>query len=335
MAEEHGSKIPDLIQTQFSPEKRFSFYQAVRLMLEHTEAESQPGTRDRFDGESIFFRANPSMGFPSRDVQQIQHDLLQGSLPGVVFDVNFMGLYGPSSPIPAYYTEEILHSDPEDSEVRRFLDLFNHRLISYLYRSWQKYRMPLHYQPGATDKYSEKLYSFIGLKDSNVRNNSRIDWERLLPFIGLLGMRTGAAKTITSLVAFYCGIEKVSLIENVEQLLEIPEQQRVQLGVSNSTLGENTSLGERIRDCNSRFELRLEELEMQQYLNLLPGQRLERDINELIKFISKDSIDYTLSLSLKHDQAQPMQLADEQTSGLGRNAWIGAPKQKQTTINFA
>ena len=56
-----------------------------------------------------------------------------------------MGLYGPSSPLPNHYTEDVLWASADEDAARSFLDLFNHRLISLVFRAWEKYRQPFRF----------------------------------------------------------------------------------------------------------------------------------------------------------------------------------------------
>ena len=134
------------------PGQAVSFFQTVQLLLKSAPAAVTPGNRGPLTKEHIVFRSNASLAFPVREVEEIEYDNdIHCHLPKVRVTVNFMGLYGPSSPLPDHYTEEILFSGKEDSDSRRFLDIFNHRYISFFYRCWEKYRYPLQYKEGATD----------------------------------------------------------------------------------------------------------------------------------------------------------------------------------------
>lgn len=84
--------------------RKFSFEQAVNLLCGFADAEHSRLQGDAFAYEPVLFRANPSMGFPSADLNQAS-ELENGK---VELEVNFMGLYGPSSPLPSYFTEQII-----------------------------------------------------------------------------------------------------------------------------------------------------------------------------------------------------------------------------------
>jgi type VI secretion system protein ImpH len=79
--------------------------------------------------EPIQFRATRSFSFGASDVSEISYDEARDK-----FDirVNFLGLYGPASPLPPNVTERIIESDENPSSLEDLLDLFNHRLTILL-----------------------------------------------------------------------------------------------------------------------------------------------------------------------------------------------------------
>ncbi|MFO8111269.1 MAG: type VI secretion system baseplate subunit TssG [Desulfosalsimonadaceae bacterium] len=68
-----------------------------------------------------------SLAFPPADIDRIQEmDLQEHS--GYEITANFLGLYGISSPLPTFYTEELMHEAAEDESVcRDFIDVINQR----------------------------------------------------------------------------------------------------------------------------------------------------------------------------------------------------------------
>ena len=70
--------------------------------------------------------------------------------------VNFMGLTGPLGILPYSYTEFMLERmRAKDSSLQDFLDIFNHRMISFFYRAWEKYRFPVTYCLGDEDRFTK------------------------------------------------------------------------------------------------------------------------------------------------------------------------------------
>ncbi len=82
--------------------RRFQFTQATQLLEKNSAAPvgfvHPPST------EAIRFRAVPSLGFASADIDSC-HKVAENLIE---LHVNFMGLYGPASPLPAYFTEAVI-----------------------------------------------------------------------------------------------------------------------------------------------------------------------------------------------------------------------------------
>ncbi len=334
MASHDRSAASDIISNHFADSKRLSFFQAVQLFLSRMEPESYPGEKGPFEGEAILFRGHPSLGFSARDIEQIEVSTEDSPLAPVIMDVNFLGLYGASSPLPAFFTEDIIYADPDDAAVRHFLDIFNHRFISFFYRSWVKYRYPLQYAPDASDHYSEKVFALCGLKDKKTRDNSQIDWERLFPFIGLMAANLQSPEVIKKVICFYIEYDDIEIIPNIERLLEIDPSQRMKLGEANSALGADTSLGNTIRDCTSKFKLKINQLSLEKYLSLIPGSKSNTDIHELVKFCLKDPIDFDLEMHLDPSEIPDSILSNKNKFQLGRTAWVGGANMKQACIAY-
>lgn len=87
--------------------RNFSFVKATEMLQQTAPANGAVGFANAPADEVVRFRAVPSLGFPSADIDschKVNKDVVE-------LHVNFMGLYGPSSPLPAYFTEAIIEED--------------------------------------------------------------------------------------------------------------------------------------------------------------------------------------------------------------------------------
>lgn len=102
---------PVLTEKLVQQPRRYSFLKAVEL----TQLASGKGRVGllSFNDEPFLFRANPSFGFPASDIQDVTQ-LKNGKYE---FVVNFMGLYGPSSPLPDFFTQSIIDEQVEVEAV--------------------------------------------------------------------------------------------------------------------------------------------------------------------------------------------------------------------------
>lgn len=335
MASNERSAASDIISRHFTETRTLSFFQAVQLLLSRIEPDCKPGEKGPFKDEAILFRGYASLGFSARDIETIHLTEDDSPLSEVVMDVNFMGLYGPASPLPVFFTENIIYDDPDDSEVRHFLDIFNHRFISFFYRSWLKYRYPLQYEPDASDPMSSKIYSLCGLKDKKDRDNSRIDWERMFPYIGMISANLQSTEVVSKVIRFYIGHDDAEIESNCERTLDIDAGQLIKLGQSNSSLGLETTLGRTVRDRMSKFKIRFNDLSLEKYLSLLPGSEKHKDIQELVRILLKEPMDFDTELNLNTNEVPRNKISKSNFFQLGRTSWLGQADSSQTRITYS
>ena len=89
----------------------------------------------------------PRSRFPASEIQELT--LPPDDDSPATMKVNFMGLSSPQGVLPTPYTELIIErTQKKDNALRDFLDLFNHRLISFFYRAWEKHHFFVSYELG-------------------------------------------------------------------------------------------------------------------------------------------------------------------------------------------
>lgn len=168
-----------------------NFFQAAWLLERLHPRKGRSGTGDDLKTEAVRFETLNTLGFPASDVASILPPLsLQGQAEANVTGkdappldiaalppmerlaetgkgpirmvVTFMGLYGVSSPLPAYFVDPITLRKVEYFELKKFLDIFSHRMYSLFYRSWKKYRHFAQYRPEIPDDYTLRLLAITG-----------------------------------------------------------------------------------------------------------------------------------------------------------------------------
>jgi type VI secretion system protein ImpH len=237
--------------------------------------------------------------------------------------VTFMGLYGSVSPLPAFYTEELIAGNREESNRRDFLDLFHHRIISLLYRSWEKYRYYLQFQPGGTDRFSQWMYALVGLGGPAQREGLELDWERLLAYVGLLSMRSRSAPTLARIISHYFQGLPVRIQQCVERWVVIDHSQHARLGENNSSLGTDCTIGERVRDRSGKFRVCVGPLSFAVFGKYLPDGPGYRPLQDLVRFSLRDPLEFDISLTLVKDEIPDLDLAADNPCRLGWSSWLG------------
>jgi type VI secretion system protein ImpH len=293
----------------------------VRLLQNLRPDAPRVGFQGPPGAEAVRFRPTLDLAFAPSDVARIRE--LPSSPGGPRFEVSttFLGLYGASSPLPTFFTEELLGQDEESLE-REFLDLFHHRLISLFYRVWEKYRYAVSFSPDGKDYYSERLLTLLGLSRESIPPDHRAELLRLIALAGLVTQIPHSAASLRAALSTYFEGVGVRIDSCVGQRLPIPPDQHNRLGRENSTLGRDLSLGERVYDQSCTFRVGLGPLGLAEFLTFLPPGAKIRELRELVDLKNGDALDYEVELELREAEIPPLALSGPHAM-LGWCSWLG------------
>jgi type VI secretion system protein ImpH len=311
---------------------RFSFFQAVRLLQQLRPEAPRIGTQGPPGEESVRLRPSLSLAFPSSDVESIRE--IPGPSGGTRFEITttFLGLYGAVSPLPLYYTEDLLSQD-EGSLQREFLDLFHHRLLSLFYRAWEKYRFAIQCTGTQEDYYSRRLLLLLGLDPDAQTSGHAVPAYRYLGLAGLLTQIPHSAASLQAMLGDYFGDIPVRVEPCVGRHIPIPADQLNRLGLENCSLGMNLSLGERVFDRACTFRVELGPLDLEGFMSFLPQGQGTAQLHELVDHFNGDGLDYEVEISIRREAIPPLQLSGR-TALLGWSTWLGQREGSESRVRF-
>ncbi len=300
--------------------REYSLFQGISQVM-HRLRQAHPGLSEEALYEHLEFRANPSMGFPGTDIEQVEFVHEHGELRARLC-INLIGLFGSASPLPTFYSEQALGDAPGDITTRDFLDLFNNRLQRLLLPIWRKYRYQSRYRPGAGDAVSAHMFALVGLGQAPLREAGDLQWNRLLPYLGLISMRVQSAALLESTLRYYFQHREMHIEECVERRVEIDVEQQNRLGRANSQLGSSLVLGDRIRDRSGKFRIHIRDLDWEGFHDFLPGGKGYAALLTLVRFCLRTPLAHDLRLQLRRDAIHPLFLAGDNLCRLGWTSWL-------------
>lgn len=382
----------DLNKVFLSEGTELNFFQAVHLLEKLFEGRGRVGTGDDMRSEPVRFETLNTLAFPASELAAIlpplsfrrQAEDLEagkdkdsqlaetkdlpplGDLPELGdgplrMIVTFMGLYGVSSPLPSYFVDPITLKKIEYFELKKFLDIFTHRLYSLFYRSWKKYRHYSQFQPERPDDYTLRLLALTGQwprrRKAHGQGQSSDFNLRRIPYARFLGNRVRSAKGLQQLLRGYFGFERVRIRQFEPSWVAIPVKAR--LGESQVTLGRSVRLGDRMQDRLSRFTVEIGPLPRALFNRFLPspeaslraaasisdaggstsrmgaasqgGEEADEDrgvtlldqVRELIDAYLRDPLDYQVKVILEPETDKVPVLGSEHAR-MGMGIWLGA-----------
>lgn len=323
MAETRRPAAAAVTDTFVRDARQFSFFQAVDLMERLHPDAPRLGHRGPVAAEPVRFVGNISLGFPSSDIERVERTQGEDGAVRYRMTVNFLGLYGQSSPLPIWYTEDLVHEELDEHAVKDFLDLFQHRTASLLQRCWTKYRYYREYRRDGSDPISQWLFALMGVLHPSLRAGTSLNWRRLLAYAGVIAMRNHSAPMIRGIMAHYFPGAPIRLEQFVEEMAPIAPSQSALLGTRNCRLGEDLTIGASVPDCGGRIKVIIGPLGFAGFRRFLPGGEDHIAGRELIGVLLIDQLRCDLEVMLRVDEIPPLRLEAGSPCQLGWSTWLG------------
>ena len=324
--------MADLIESLLTDSNRFSFIQAFRLLSLIFSREGEP-TEDQLLPE-IRVRPDLSLAFPPHDIVSIEK--AREIPPAYLVTTSFLGLYGASSPLPTFYTEDLMAEASEDSTITRdFFDILNGPLYHHFFRCWAKYRLFYQLVENGNRDTMERLFCLSGFGSDAIKERFR-DPYSLLRYMGLATQVPRPADGLRTLLADAVGEPDLTIEQFVSKTLPIPTDQRLVLGLQAGTLGEDTCLGEEVTDCTGQFRIHIGSLEADRFRRLLPDQPLFRRLSDLVSFYLDQPLSWDVEVEVKPTEIEPCRLGQSEWSRLGWDTWLAsdtAPEENRVRLS--
>jgi len=311
------------------PPWRFQFFQLLRI-LESRHPQSVPlGDGSRASDEQIRLRPSTSLAYPTTEVVDMREQTLPDGGLRLLVTTNADGLYGVGTPLPLSYAREILRDDEDQPQIRAFLDLFHHRLLSLWYRAWKRHRHEQSFRPEPLDVLSRVLLDFVGVPAEATAADLGTEPIRLLRYLGLLTLRTRPAYGLAVLLS-----EELQMPVTVEQLptrwVSVSPEQWSRLSGSpaqRGRLGHDLALGTRRRDCSGELRLHIGPVSYVTLLSLRQGGALHARLIALARFYLRQPLDLSLYIRVSAQEIPRTQFGGTSRMRMGQPACCGPPRE--------
>ncbi len=300
----------------------FDFFQALRRIEGVSPDRPRLGKAVRPGDEPVRLSQEASVAFAPSTLSAFEEQA--GRPPRL--EQRVFGLLGPNGPLPLHLTEyvrdRLRHDD--DRTLARFLDLFHHRMALLFYRAWAESRPTVQHDRPDEDRFTVYAGSLAGYGSPARRGRDAVPDHAKLFFLGHLARSAKNAEGLASILEGYFGLPA-----RVEQFvlgwLELPADQRTVLGGeprAGITLGSGLAIGERVRDVQSRFRIVMGPMDLDRFIDFLPGGRsLVRLVDWVRNYVGFE-FDWEVQLVLTRDEVPGIRLGRE--GYLGWTTWLGA-----------
>lgn len=290
----------------------YRFFQALRLL----------DLSDCVDSErSVRIRPSLNLAFPGNDIENIE----KTSDSRYLITANFFGLYGVSSPLPTFYTEDLIREKLDGkTSMRDFLDIIHAQYYPLLYKAWKKNRLWLSIDEEQTKEQTalDYLLAFVGLSHNRNENIKTLaDKRSLISFAGLFSCSHRSIAGLQTLLSGLLNTKKVAVIPCVMETVNIPDNAYCLLGRQANRLGEDSILGDKVNQRNSRFDVVIGPLSKNEFSTLLPGNHLFDLLLQSIKHYCNKHYTFRIKLLIYKEERKNITLG-QSWHRLGMETWL-------------
>jgi type VI secretion system protein ImpH len=301
---------------------RFDFYQAVRILEILQTGTSAVGEGADAGAEPVRFRSAVGFDFPASPVAEVADDPPDTDGPRMI--VTFLGLAGGHGPLPPPYAELIIERlKQRDTALRDFLDIFNHRLVSLLYRVRKRRRIGFDTRPPDQTPFADHLRAIIGMGTGDLAGRMAFPDRSLLFYAGLLAQQPRSLAGLENLLRNFFGVP-VRGRSLQGRWVDLAEDQISRIGSSgqNRGLGREIVLGTRVWDQEAGIELQLGPMDLASFLHFIPGRKGHEILLDWVKFYTHDEFHVDFRLLLRAEEVPGTRLSAQGETFLGWTSWI-------------
>ncbi len=305
---------------------RYGFYSALRRIENVNLNKTKIGYARKPAEDAIRFGQQVSMIFAPATLASFD----AGGSRRAKLSVHFFGLFGCNGPLPLHLTEYALNrvKNAQDQSLTHFVDIFHHRLLSMFYRIWADSEPTVNLDRPKEDVFSPKVASFIGLGTDTLQHCDEMPDYAKMHFSGYMISPVRNAEGLLSILRDFFAVQ-VTLEQYIGNWLSIVPADQLRLGetVLSGSLGETSTLGEKVWECQNKFRLSFGPLSLVEYQRLLPGGISLYRLIAIVRNYLGDEFDWDVQPKLKAEQVKPACLGV--FGQLGWTTWIAdeAPKE--------
>lgn len=335
MADPQGRQTGDLVDELINRPQDFSLMQAIDILQSAQSGCAPIGHFGDPRKEAVRVANHNSLMCPAAQIDRISAPR-DGVSSYYTIMTTLQGMYGSLSPLPTAYLASLVSMDDEEiartESLRAFLDIFNHRIFSLLYRVDRLRLIGSRGSEQVNKSFEFALFSVFGKTYPGRvgRDSSELGSGLSLSAL-LMSSGRSASKFVKWLSGHFPDLQ-FNVEEFIPQWVRIPAGEQIRLGQENCRITDGSkesaagaTLGEWILDRNLKCRVAVGALRWKEFCGLLPGEKTFQKLCRVINAYIPDFLTYDISITLRGDQCHNLGIVLASGNQLGRSAGLFSP----------
>jgi len=325
MAEQTGQQSTAVTNTQAPPPKRtqkhetepynVSYLQALRIIGYYSRQQNQPPLMSA--------QITPELSADLSQPEVTNFNPTQKTL-----NTPTLALYGAKSPLPFFYTEDLIEGEKHKENLpKQLLDVFHQRTHQINFQAQQKYRPILSVVEQQKSHFINLIYGLTGLRNKELR----AEWDQygeMYRHASLFNRHVRSAKGLKILMDNNFPKYDTEIKQCILRKITVPKEHRFILGQKQHTLGHGLILGRYAKEKRGRIQVILKSGSMRQYQQLLPDTKNWHKLETLLKSYLNGILECEIVLALASKHIGSMLLGSKKRGALGVSAWLTRKGEK-------
>lgn len=299
---------------------QFGFFAALRRLEAAHRDRPRFGQSLRPVDDPVRLAQEPSLSFAPATLAKFEAGS-GGRAPRLL--QNFLGLLGPNGPLPLHLTEHARDRlrNSNDPTFARFLDVFNHRMLSLFYRAWAMTEPTVSHDRPEEDRFAQYVGALFGIGMPSFRDRDAMPDLAKLHFAGRLACQTRPPEGLQAILEAFFSM-RVQIREFVGEWMELPEDCLCRLGASRETgtLGMTITVGARVWGAHQKFRIAFGPMGFDDFRRLLPGGDSLARLVAIVRNYAGEELTWDVNLILEREEVPPLRLGE--TARLGWTTWL-------------
>jgi len=262
------SEADNLVKFINMKQHQLDFFQLMRL-ISHLLKKTSPelSWRESFD-QSVRIRPALSLDFPGREIETVEFT----EDNKIMVETSFFGLYGVTSPLPNFYTEDLISAKKDGQNLTRlFFDLFHYAMYPLLLSAMTRFKPMTGLQEYSDRRQNLRRLSWLGLSSPKITEQFS-EWPKMLKVASILSTSYCSVAGLKALLLTIVDSGSVNIVSCPTVRAVIPQRFRLRLGTRANQLGTQAVLGHAITAPNNNYvDIQLQDQTSEDIQAIMPG----------------------------------------------------------------